>query len=613
MSDRLRAAAAGVAVPLGYLLLAIAVTWPLARDFATYTVGDVHYDERHAIWVLWYTAQAIAGQVSWPFTTHLLWPHGISVLVDGVGPVNGVLALPFWPWGPAAAFNGVALLGVALSGWCLYALARGIGLARGPAFVAGALYLLWPIHLIALHGHLEKLFLGLLPLTLLAGLRAFDPARRRGWLVAPGIAMLGALLQNGNQFVFAALGVGFLGLQTWWAAPSAERGPRLQRMTIAGAWSIAICGPLLWAIVQVMRDPRLNVSLGEQTWYYSPDLLSLLLPGPHQRWSTWLFPSDMHLTNYVWASTIPGLNPTTNWYGAGLETAVAIPLTALALGLWAWRVPDGRRWLIFGALFALLCLGPRLRVSGAVLPIVLPYEVMRLVPGLDVMRTPGRFMFLAAVGFSLAAGIGLAALMRQRPSKATAIVVGAGVLAALECWPRLWPQTALPRVPAFYRQLAADPDPGAVVDLPHGWNNRSDRASAYMYYQMVHRKPIVWSYLSRYYKRFPTEGVEGLWHQEAPAGRELRERLRALGFRYVVFHRFSGMFVGGRVSTGMLAQPAGSPTPPGTQHLLRDAFGSERPIYQDDLVMVWAVDPAVSAPGPVPASAPPAPSREGAR
>src|SRR4051812_44022238 len=299
VSHPLRRAAARVLVPLGYLALAIAASWPLARDFATYTVGDVHYDERHAIWMLWYTAQALAGRVSWPDTTHLLWPHGISVLVDGVGPLNGVLALPFWPWGAAAAFNGTALLGIALSGWSLYALARGIGLARGPAFVAGALFLLWPMHLISITDHLEKLFLGMLPLTLLAGLRAFDPGRGRAWLAMPGVALLGALLQNGNQFIFAALGVAFVGVQAWLAAPVEERRPRLRRMLVAGALSLVICAPLLLAIVKVMRDPTLFVALGEHTRYYSPDALSLVLPSPHQRWAAWLFPSDMHLRNYV--------------------------------------------------------------------------------------------------------------------------------------------------------------------------------------------------------------------------------------------------------------------------------------------------------------------------
>jgi hypothetical protein len=587
MSGRLRRIGSGALVPLGYLALAIAASWPLARDFATYTVGDVHYDERHAIWVLWYTAKALAGQVSWPHTTHLLWPNGISVLVDGVGPLNGMIALPFWPWGAAAAFNGTALSGLALSGWCLYALARCIGVERGPAFVAGALYLLWPLHLISLTGHLEKLFVGMLPLTLLAGLRAFEPDRGRAWLAAPGLALLGALLQNGNQFVFAALGVAVVGVQAWLAAPAAERPARLRRMAIAAALSLAICAPLLLAIAQVMRDPTLYVALGEQTRYYSPDALSLLLPSPHQRWAFWLFPSDMHLTNYVWAPTWCVLEPQTDWYGVGLETAITVPLAAVALCAVAWRERAARPWIVFGLIFAVLCLGPRLRLFGAMLPIAMPYDALQHVPGLDIMRTPGRFMLLGSIGFSLAAGLGLAALARRRPSGGAALVALAAVVVAAECWPRPWAQTALPHVPGFYRQLAADRSGGAVLDLPHGWYNRSDRASAYMYYQTIHGHPIAWSYLSRYHKRFPNAGLDPLWNLQLPAGAALRARIKALGFRWVVWHKHPGMFVGGRVSTGMLAQPAGPPAPLDRHPIFRDAFAGERPVYDDDLITVF--------------------------
>jgi hypothetical protein len=587
----LRRAAARVLVPLGYLALAIAASWPLARDFATHTVGDVHYDERHAIWVLWYTAQAFAGQVSWPDTTHLLYPHGISVLVDGVGPLNALFALPFWPWGAAAAFNGTALLGVAGSGWCCYALARGVGLDRGPAFVAGALFLLWPIHLIALTGHLEKLFVGMLPLTLLAGLRAFDPDRSRAWLVAPGFALLGALLQNGNQFIFGALGVALVGVQTWLAAPAAARAPRLRRMAIAGALSLAICAPLLLAIVHVMRDPTLHVALGEQTRYYSPDALSLVLPAPFQAWAVWLFPSNMHLTNYVWAPTLPALAPADDWYGTGLETAVTIPLTAIALCVLAWRERIGRPWVMFGLVFAVLCLGPRLRIFGTMWPIAMPYDLLQHIPGLDVMRTPGRFMMLGSVGFAIAAGFGLTALMRRRPSSSTAILAAAAVIVAAECWPRTFAQTALPRVPEFYRQIGAGTRPaGPVLDLPHGWYNRSDRASAYMYYQTVHHQPIAWSYLSRYYKQFPNEGLNPLWNLGLPADAKLRARIKALGFRYVVWHKFPGMFVGGRVATGMLAQPHGTPAPLDQHPIFRDAFAGVAPIHEDPLVVVFALD-----------------------
>ncbi len=119
-------------------------------------------------------------------------------------------------------------------------------------------------------------------------------------------------------------------------------------MLIAGALSLVICAPLLLAIIQVMRDPTLFVALGEHTRYYSPDALSLVLPAPHQRWAAWLFPSDMHLKNYVWAPTLPALGPTEDWYGTGLETAVTIPLAAIALCVLAWRERAGRPWVVFG-------------------------------------------------------------------------------------------------------------------------------------------------------------------------------------------------------------------------------------------------------------------------
>jgi hypothetical protein len=589
VTDALRRAAALSLVPFGYLVLALAASWPLARDFATYTVGDVHYDERHAIWVLWYTAQALAGRVSWPDTTHLLFPHGISVLVDGVGPLNGVLALPFWPWGAAAAFNGAALTGLTLSGWSLYALARSIGLARGPAFVAGGLFLLWPIHLMGLTGHLEKLFAGMLPLTLLAGLRAFEPQRGRGWLIAPGLGLLGALLQNGNQFTFAALGLALVGVQTWLAAPASERPERVRRMLLAAIASVVMCGPLLFAIVRVMQGAGMGIALAEHGGYYSPDALSLVLPGPHQWWAGWLYPTRGHLPDYVWASTISVLNPTPAWYGTGLETAVGIPLTALLLGAWACRERAGRDWVLFGLAFAALCLGPRLRIDGVVTSIRMPFVVTKRIPALNVMRTPGRYMLAGSVGFSLAAGVGLAGLIRRRPSRSAALIGMAAAVAAIECWPAPWPQTALPQVPDFYRRLASEQGRGAILDLPHGVADNG-YASAYMYYQTIHQHPIAWSYLSRSYASFPVTGLDGLWQPDAPAGAPLRRRLRELGYRYVVVHRYPEMFRGGWVELGRLGSPQSAPQPPEAERLIREAFAGEAAAYEDHLVAVWTIE-----------------------
>jgi len=78
------------------------------------------------------------------------------------------LALPFWPWGPAATHNATVLLSLTLSGYAMYLLARALGFARGVALFAGTLLLLSPMSLADVQAHLTKVFLATLPLTLLA-------------------------------------------------------------------------------------------------------------------------------------------------------------------------------------------------------------------------------------------------------------------------------------------------------------------------------------------------------------------------------------------------------------------------------------------------------------
>ena len=109
-------------------------------------------------------------------------------------------------------------------------------------------------------------------------------------------------------------------------------------------------------------------------------------------------------------------------------------------------------------------------------------------------------------------------------------------------------------MPDFYRRLASEPVAGAVLDLPHGGPLHNDYVSAYMYYQTIHRHPIAWSYLSRNYARVSVAGFDGLWQPDAPAGPALRARLRELGYRHVVVHRYPAIFRDGSVG----ARPARS-------------------------------------------------------
>jgi hypothetical protein len=406
------------------------------------------------------------------------------------------------------------------------------------------------------------------------------------------------LLQNGNQFLFAVVGLAVVAVLQLAGAPRADRKPLVGRIALTAAVSVAACSPLLVAIVSAASHRWMRVSLGDLSGYYAPDLLQLLAPSIHQALAgSWFYPNPTFLFDFTRHPIVASLAPRPGWYGSGMETAVTIPLSALALAIAAWRVEGGRArtWLWLAFVCTLLSLGPFLRVAGqteftsARFRLPLPQAALSRLPGFDVMRTPGRFMMIGSVGWSVAAAIGLAAVARRLGWRTDLCAGVAGLVVLVECWPAAWPQQVLPPAPGFYRSIATEGARYAVLDLPAGWLGRNDYSSAYAYYQVIHRKPIAWSYLSREYFRYPVPGLNALWDPRFIDYRVTRRRLVGLGYRYVVWHKHADEVFRGTVAEGQDGTPRRPPVPPESHPFLREAFRGEGPVYEDALVVVYGL------------------------
>lgn len=578
-----------------YAALAIGATWPLARDLSTRIIGAVWFDQRHSIWILWHVKEALLGRQTLFEAELLYYPYGISTLVDGVGPLSGLIALPFWPWGPVAAYNGALLVGFILTAWCMYLLARHASLDRVSAFVAGALFMLWPIHVVAVYGHLEKAFMGLLPLNVLAALLAFDPSKRLRWVIAPAITLLLTLLHNGNQFIFALLALMTVFALRAVALPRRARQAFIGRSVLSAVAAVLVTGPLLAAVARAATDPRLEVALGVHSPHYSPDVLQFVVPSIHQAaLGRWVYPDyATTLPDFTRASAIPSLTAIQGWYGSGIETAVTIPLSALILAALAVRYRRSATvpWLVFGLTFAVLSLGPYLRVGGLTTftrfdtPIVLPYAYLSRVKGFDFMRTPGRFMMLGAVGFALAAGMGVAGVRERWPRYAILTTSVITVVVLIECWPRPWAQQVPLPVSRFYEKLASEPGGHALLDLPSGLPG--DYASAYQWYQLTHGKPIAWGYLSRGFREYPISPVREIIENRVADPIQVRQQLVGLGYQYLVWHKYAASLFFDR-TPHRIAE--GSPTEAWRNGFIRAAFSREPPVFEDSTITVYRLD-----------------------
>lgn len=578
----------GFAIVL-YTILSILLSWPTAEHFTT-RITSSGVDAKHNLWLYWHVQQAVLGKQALFEAPLLYYPKGISLFTHGVGPLTGLFALPFWPFGPEAAYNGALLICLLLSGYFSYLLARDLGFGQAEALFCGMMVLSAPMCLGGLTNHVTKVFLGAQPILLLLVQRMLDLKRSFWWAIAPAPALLLVLLHNGYQFVFSAFAVMFF----WGAAfvlDKADRRELFRRGVIFAASCVLFVLPMLIAISIASNNPEINVDANADS-RVAPDLAQYLLPVHHS-----LLFGD-------WTRSI--LSPYGDHITMNLETAVSLSLAGLVLCAVAFARAGrmARRWVVFAAFCIIISLGPSLHILAREefteykLPIILPYAFLTALPGLDFMRAPGRWMMMGFVCFAVAATWGLSWLTTRFPRYRGMIIAAAAALVLLEVWPQPFPQETLPKIPEFYKQIANDPDEYGVFDLPikesrglsyNGWSYFYT-SSIHQIFQITHGKGIVAGYISRTYSRHPVFG-ELLTNKQPMLfidGRPAKfvtfqDDLLRQNYRYVVLHK--DLFGKG-------------PDVPGyktARELIADVFGSTLPYVDDQDVTVYKLAPATDS------------------
>lgn len=575
----------GLALVL-YGLLALVVTWPLVRDFSTLLM-DEGGDARNNLWTFWHLAQWAQGNEPLLSTQLLFYPYGLSMLLHGVGPAIGALSLPFWPFGPEAAYNGALLVGLVLTGYSMYRLARGLGLDRAIALFAGVVLMTSAMPLGGVLGHPEKVFIAGIPLTALTLHHALDPKRSAWWGVATGLCLLLTILSSGYQFVYAAFLSAFFVLAIGLVTPADERARFLRRVLLVGVSAALLTGPVILLIERASDDPLLLIQRTEESTnnYNHPDVLQFLVPARYSFFGS--------AVNQRIAERFPQISP-------GLETSVTLPWIGIFLCLFAalGKRGAGRRWFIFFLICVLFALGPKLKLLGATewgeshFSIPLPYRLLTELPGISFMRVPGRWMKVVYVAFAVTVSFGLLRLVRRFPKHRHALILGATALILLHNWPAPWPQRDLPTPPAFYQQLAHDAEEYGVFDVPikskdgmwYEWNFL-ETSLLYQTYQMTHHKPIAGGFLSRVFHSYPIpfsfmRGISGyppdifVNGSRANQYRTAQTELAVRNYRYVVWHK------------ELFPDAPGQAT---AQQFIQATFEGQRPLLEDERTAVYRV------------------------
>lgn len=394
-------AGAHVVVLVGFVALAVRLTWPLLPSLTTHLPGSALDDNAGFLWDFWLFRRALADPSQGLLaTTAAFHPDGINLALHTHLLLSAVLGGTILGWASLpVALNLTLLAACTLNGFSTYLLAWRLTATRRAAIVAGVFFAAAPLFVVHFFGHFNRYAAWPLVFFVRACLIAFERPSMRTSLLA-GVWLAAVAYNDYYYFVYAAV-FAFTALLCRWLSVdlTSRTAPWTRTDTVliamaAVAASVAllihVSGGLVWTTGSLRLSLRSGtnvraVAAGLLVWWlwrrrrWTP---VAALPAPAtfvaHPWpafalmlATWLLLMAPLLTHalamwlagqyvtqsYVWRNAPPGIdagalltgNVFNNWWGSAVSRIyTARGIDGLAPQLWLGLVPlllfFTRRW-----------------------------------------------------------------------------------------------------------------------------------------------------------------------------------------------------------------------------------------------------------------------------
>ena len=159
-------------------------------------------------------------------------------------------------------------------------------------------------------------------------------------------------------------------------------------------------------------------------------------------------------------------------------------------------------WILIGTVFAVLSLGPELRIFNNLTGIWMPERLLfDFVPGWDELRSSGRFIIMTHLSLAMLSAFTINGIMKSKFfSKKILILILIGIFLVI-----LFDVSASPypsfteKIPEVYENIKNDKSEFVILEMPIGsWQTGSQNSVPMIgYYQTYHEKPIFGGHESR--------------------------------------------------------------------------------------------------------------------
>jgi hypothetical protein len=466
----------------GYVLVALAFSWPLPRHLTTALPGPVSGDTGVYVWNLWVFRHAIIAHREMPFFTAeiLSLSSALPLTLQNYTTIANAIAFPLLPLlGLVATFNLLVIGSGIAAAHAMFVCARRLTGDTAAAWVAGLAFGFSPYMSARAMEHFSLVQTAPLPIFVMLFERLhFRPTF--GVAAAAGITVACAFLCDPYYAVYCLL-IGAFAIA--YSAVLIQRGPapfRPYRGVLAlDLLLVCLAGLIGGMLVGGGRRIEVLTVRISMTRLYTPVLLFTVLAVVRlwitaRRRVSWVFPTRLPPARVVlvaglacvvllspvlsalvgaagesqwsrptvlWQSSAPGLdlfalfvpNPLHPWFGrffaAGardmpggfVENVASIPWTLIAVLVAAAAATTAalpRYWLAFTLFAASLALGPFIRIGGVLTYVPTPWTLLRYVPVIGAARMPQRMVALVMLGLAILLAFALRELRGRLRSSA---------------------------------------------------------------------------------------------------------------------------------------------------------------------------------------------------
>lgn len=358
-----------------YLLMAGGLTLPdLIRAGSGAVIGHANRDTTAFLWYFAWWPHALASRIN-PFYIHVIWqPAGVNAAWITSIPALALLFAPVTHfWGATVALNLALLLSPALGAWMAFGMNLELGTGFWPSLLGGWIFGFSVYETTQMQYDLNLAITFAVPAGVWLFLR-----RRHNRMGRKAFIILTALLWCFEFGVFTEtfattvmLGT-FAIFFTLTLAPKGEDFCALRQVCLDSLWALLLAIAIL---LPIFIGPLLHGYNGGEIWSRSTnsvDLASVVMPSQH----VWL---GTTFARPFWAAFHEAASTTSQVGYLGLPLAVLL----------AWyfkRYRDtfhGRFLLLLFSVTVLLSLGPRLKVLGNSIWLLMPWFFVAHAPLLE--------------------------------------------------------------------------------------------------------------------------------------------------------------------------------------------------------------------------------------